>query len=157
MIAPRPEYGTEILLQAFARVRGAIAAAKLALYGPGSDSVRAPGVHAFGELHRAQALALMGAADVFVRPTLADGDSVSVREALALGCAVVATDVGNRPPEVRLVPAGDAAALADAMAAEAAVLDANPARTPVPAGADNLSRILSLYGVEAACAASAVS
>ena len=54
--------------------------AALALYGPASDAVHVEGVRAFGELHRAQALALVAACDVFVRPTLADGDSVSVRE-----------------------------------------------------------------------------
>ncbi len=157
MIAPRPEYGAATLLEAFARVRSSIASARLALYGPGTESTRAPGVRAFGELHRAQALALMGASDVFVRPTLADGDSVSVREALALGCAVIATAVGNRPAEVRLVPPGDAAALAEAMVVAASELDARPPRAVPEPGADNLARILSLYGVEAACAASAVS
>jgi len=47
---------------------------------------------------------------VFVRPTLADGDAVSVREALALGRVVVASAVGERPAAARLFPAGDAAA-----------------------------------------------
>ncbi|GAB4224278.1 MAG: hypothetical protein Kow0062_25750 [Acidobacteriota bacterium] len=37
--------------------------------------------------------------DVLVRPTLADGDAVSIREALALGLGVVASDVVQRPPE----------------------------------------------------------
>jgi glycosyltransferase involved in cell wall biosynthesis len=87
--------------------------AALALYGPGSESLLAAGVHAFGELHRPQALALMAACDVFVRPTLADGDAISVREAIALGRPVVASAVGARPPEARLFPAGDAAACAE--------------------------------------------
>ncbi|HZX94471.1 MAG TPA: glycosyltransferase family 4 protein, partial [Myxococcales bacterium] len=152
MIAPRPEYGAEILLDAFARVRSRLPAASLALYGPGSESVHADGVQGFGEIPRARALALMAACDVFVRPTLADGDSVSVREALALGRPVVATSVGHRPDGVRLVPPGDAAALAEALAAaaEAGALPAGPA-------ANGLQRILSLYGLEAACVASAVS
>lgn len=157
MIAPRPEYGASVLLQAFAQVRSRLPSAWLALYGPGSEHVHAERVHAFGELHRAQALALMGASDVFVRPTLADGDSVSVREALALGCLVVATSVGNRPAEVRLAPPGDAAALSDAMAAAADEAFARAARIAVAPAGNGLSRILSLYGVEAACAASAVS
>jgi hypothetical protein len=42
-------------------------------------------------------LALMSACDVFLRPTLEDGDSISVREALALGVPVVASRVGARP------------------------------------------------------------
>ena len=153
MVAPRPEYGETTLLAAFARVRAKLPGAALALYGPGSESVREDGVTAFGELHRTQALALMAACDVFVRPTLADGDSVSVREALALGRRVVATSVGQRPPEARLVPPGDAVALADALAASAA--EAGP-RQEEASALDSLQRILSLYGVKA-CAASAAS
>jgi glycogen synthase len=152
MIAPRVEYGQEILLRAFADVRVTLPSAALALYGPGSEAVCADRVHAFGELHRGQALALMAACDVFVRPTLADGDSVSVREALALGRKVVATSVGHRPAEVRLVPPGDAAALAEALVASSA----DTAAQPAAAGPDHLQRILSFYGVTA-CAASAAS
>ena len=152
MLAPRPEYGQEILLRAFADVRVKLPGAALALYGPGSDSVHEDRVHAFGELQRGQALALMAACDVFVRPTLADGDSVSVREALALGRTVVATSVGHRPAQVRLVPPGDVAALAEALLASSAEVPAHPAE----AGPDPLKQILSFYGVTA-CAASAVS
>ena len=36
--------------------------------------------------------------DVFVRPTITDGDSVSVRECLSLGVPVVASDAVARPP-----------------------------------------------------------
>src|SRR5207302_955667 len=126
MIAPRREYAQDVLLRAFAEVRVKLPDAGLALYGPGSDSVSGAGVHAFGELHRPQALAVMAACDVFVRPTLADGDSVSVREALALGRRVVATSVGHRPAEVRLVPPGDAAALAEALVASSMETGAQP-------------------------------
>ena len=153
MVAPRPEYGQEILLRAFSEVRAKLPGAALALYGPASDSVRGEGVRAFGELHRAQALALMAACDVFVRPTLADGDSVSVREALALGRPVVATAVGHRPQEVRLVPPGDPSALAQALMASSADLAPRPAQVAAP---DTLQRILDLYGVTS-CAASAAS
>ncbi len=153
MIAPRPEYGQEILLRAFREVRARLPGAALALYGPASDTVQGDGVRAFGELHRAQALALMAACDVFVRPTLADGDSVSVREALALGRQVVATAVGHRPREVRLVPPGDAEALAEALVASTAETGARPSASPAP---ENLERILSFYGVTP-CAASAAS
>jgi glycogen synthase len=152
MTAPRREYAQDVLLRAFAEVRVKLPDAALALYGPGSDSVRDAGVHAFGELHRPQALAVMAACDVFVRPTLADGDSVSVREALALGRRVVATSVGHRPAEVRLVPPGDAAALAEALVASST----DPGTQPPQAAPDGVQRILSLYGVTA-CAASAAS
>jgi glycosyltransferase involved in cell wall biosynthesis len=158
MVAPRPEYGEALLLSAFAQVRHEIDGAFLALYGPDSDDARGDGVLAFGELLRPEALALMAACDVFVRPTLADGDSVSVREAIALGRTVVASDVGTRPAEARLVPPGDATALSHALIAAAREGSAGPARDRSSKAADAFSRILSLYGfTEDRCAASAVS
>jgi glycosyltransferase involved in cell wall biosynthesis len=57
----------------------------------------------------------MQALDVFVRPTYFDGDACSVREALALGVRVVASDTEFRPDGVRLFPRGDADALAEAI------------------------------------------
>jgi hypothetical protein len=207
MVAPRPEYGEEILLQAFAQVRAVLPAAKLALYGIGSErhargmafpegrgprpesrglagpevrglagpearglagpEARSPAVHGFGELPRPQALALISSCDVFVRPTLADGDSVSVREALAFGSAVVATQVGNRPAEVKLVAPGDADALAKGLLEAAGEISFRPSRMASAPAADSLDRILMLYGwqqpaaqapeEEAPCAASAAS
>ncbi|MCU1277674.1 MAG: group 1 glycosyl transferase, partial [bacterium] len=95
----------------------------LVLYGPGTHepalaaAARARGldgsVHHLGELERRRALAVVATADLFVRPTLADGDAISVREAIALGRPVIASAVGTRPPEAALFPAGDAAACAE--------------------------------------------
>jgi glycosyltransferase involved in cell wall biosynthesis len=145
-------YGAEVLLRAFAEVHQRNPRARLALYGPGTlelEPIRSDGaVRAFGELHRPAALAMIAGSDVFVRPTLADGDSVSVREAVALGRVVVATSVGTRPAEARLAPPGDAAALARALT-EAA--DNRPVlrlardgeKDP---GADCVHRLLTLYG-----------
>jgi glycosyltransferase involved in cell wall biosynthesis len=155
MLAPSPVYGQDVLLRAFAQVRARIPSARLAAYGVGTESLRAEGVTGFGELHRPSALALIEASDVFVRPTLVDGDSVSVREALALGRVVVATRAGNRPPEARLVPPGDADALARGLL-EAAE---QPPRAKGASGQDPIQRVLALYGGEEAapCAASAAS
>ena len=155
MVAPRPEYGEEILLRAFEQVQKSLPSARLALYGPGSEA-RVPQPEArspkspfrFGELPRPQALALIAACDVFVRPTLADGDSVSVREALALGRTVVATRVGNRPAEVKLVAPGDASSLSKGLLEAAGEISARPARSVGAPAADSLARILSLYGFE---------
>jgi len=155
MLAPPQLYGKEVLLSAFALVRAQLPEARLVVYGVGTESVQADGVEGFGELHRPTALALIASCDVFVRPTLVDGDSVSVREALALGRQVVATSVGHRPPEARLVAPGDAKALARGLL-EAAE---QPARTQIAASAEPLHRLLALYGLSAEemapCAASA--
>jgi glycosyltransferase involved in cell wall biosynthesis len=158
MLAPGTVYGKETLLRAFGVVHARNPRARLALYGPGTELLgpevarlcgesAASAVHAFGELHRPTALALIASCDVFVRPTLADGDSVSVREAVALGRAVVATSVGTRPPEARLVPPGDTDALATALV-DAAQEHPSLRVAPAPeeaAKADCLHRLLALY------------
>ena len=70
-----------------------------------------------GDVPHAATIRLISQSAVFLRTTLYDGDSVSVREALQLGVPVVATDNGMRPTGVHLMPRGDAAALRDAVAA----------------------------------------
>lgn len=44
--------------------------------------------------------------NAFIRPTLSDGDAVSIREALALSVPVLATDVVDRPKGVTVFPLG---------------------------------------------------
>jgi glycogen synthase len=113
-LAPGPIYGADLLLPAFDVLRAELPGAGLVIFGEGTagDAFRRPGVLGLGEIDHAAALAVMEASDVFVRPTRADGDAVSVREALALGCCVVASTVGHRPPGCLLFPAGDATSLA---------------------------------------------
>jgi glycosyltransferase involved in cell wall biosynthesis len=52
-------------------------------------------------------MALLARADVFVRPTLVDGDSMSVREALSVGTPTVASDTVHRPPGVSCYRTGE--------------------------------------------------
>jgi glycosyltransferase involved in cell wall biosynthesis len=61
-----------------------------------------------GEVPHGRCLALLRAADVVVRSTFADGDAITVREALGLGVPVVASDTDFRPEGVRLFRRGDA-------------------------------------------------
>jgi glycogen(starch) synthase len=123
MLAPGVEYGAECMLDAFALVHKRRPDAGLVIYGPGTREPRLAAavdarglggsVHHLGELTRERALAVAATADVFVRPTLADGDAISVREALALGRPVVASQVGTRPAGIFGFAAGDAAACAE--------------------------------------------
>jgi len=159
MLARGPVYGAEVLLRAFAQVHARNPRAGLALYGPGTAELEiahtcgsaAAAIRIFGELHRPAALAVIAGGDVYVRPTFADGDSVSVREAVALGRTVVATSVGTRPREAILVPPGDPAALAAALlqAAEARPALRVARGTDVELNEDCVRRLLELYGFAA--------
>ncbi|HEX9050634.1 MAG TPA: glycosyltransferase, partial [Anaeromyxobacter sp.] len=111
-LAPGRIHGADVLAAAFARVRARDPGAGLVAFGPGTEALAGEGILALGDVPHGAALAVIAAADVLVRPTRADGDAVSVREALALGTGVVATAVGHRPPGCLLVAPGDAAALA---------------------------------------------
>jgi len=75
-----------------------------------SDAVLLP-----GDIPHALALRAMARSAVFLRTTLYDGDSVSVREALHLGVPVVATDNRMRPGGVILMRAHKENALCDAI------------------------------------------
>jgi glycogen synthase len=64
-----------------------------------------------GDVPHEITLRAIALADAYVRTTLYDGDSISVREALHLGVPVVATDNGMRPPGCHLIPPGNVEAL----------------------------------------------
>lgn len=144
LLAPGAVYGADLLLPALAALRAReLPRAGLVAFGAGTERLALPGVLGLGEISHPGVLAALAAADVFVRPTRADGDAVSVREALALGCAVVASEVGHRPEGCLLFPAGDAAALTGRLA-EAAHRGRPGARPPERD--DPLDAILAMYG-----------
>jgi len=113
----RPEYGFDLLVNAIARLRERHPDVGCVVMGSGEDFQKArervdqarldEHILLAGDVDHDTCLALMSASDVFVRPTLEDGDSISVREALELKVPVVASRVGTRPPGAILFHPGD--------------------------------------------------
>ena len=113
----RPEYGFHLLIQGLSRLQERYPRIGCLVMGSGEDRqkaealVRGAGlenhVQLLGDVNHDMCLALIRRSCVFVRPALEDGDSMSVREALALGVPVVASRVGSRPPAVTLFNPGD--------------------------------------------------
>lgn len=116
------EYLLPLQLLAFGKFVAAYPQARFVIIGSGSrrDAIEAEirampagaQVLLSGDTAHPVTVALIKRAAMLWRITAFDGDSVSVREAIAIGTPVLATDNGMRPPEVHLV-AADAAAIAD--------------------------------------------
>ncbi len=124
-----PAKAQHVLLEAFARLAAAVPAARLFLAGDGPRRAaledRARGL---GVAERVRFLGvwrdvpgLLAAADLFVLSSVREGLSLSLLEAMRAGRAVVTTDAGGSREAVadgvtgRVVPPGDAAALAAAI------------------------------------------
>jgi len=134
-----PEYGMALLLDATARLRVRHPGLGVVLVGPDELADGCPRwTLPLGEQARPTLLAVMQTLDVFVRPTYFDGDAGSVREALALGVRVVASETDSRPQGVWRFPCGDADALADA-------IDAALARPAPRIDSTSLPALLALY------------
>lgn len=113
----RPEYGFEFLVAVLTRLSRTHPSFGCLVMGSGEQMEEAKGrikaagleenIHLLGDVEHDKCLALMSLCDVFLRPTLADGDAISVREALSLGIPVVASRVGTRPAGTILFPRGD--------------------------------------------------
>ena len=126
-LAPAKDFA--MLLRAFARVR-ARRSVHLVILGEGSkrgsleQQLHELGVAADVELHGFvdNPFAWMSRASLFVLSSAWEGSPGVLVEAMACGCPVVSTDCPSGPDEIlaggrygRLVPVGDAAALADAI------------------------------------------
>jgi glycogen synthase len=104
----RPEYGFDLLISALTKLRHSHPAIGCVVMGSGEQRASAErvvqqagledAVLMAGDVDHQTCLAVMARSDLFLRPTLEDGDSISVREALALKIPVIASRVGTRPP-----------------------------------------------------------
>jgi glycosyltransferase involved in cell wall biosynthesis len=113
----RREYGFELLLDAVKELKPVHRDLGCVVMGDGEhrDSAEraveraglSDSVLLTGDLEHEMCLSLIATSDVFVRPTFMDGDAISVREALALGVPVVASNVGTRPEGTTLFEVGN--------------------------------------------------
>jgi glycosyltransferase involved in cell wall biosynthesis len=106
-----PEYGINLLLDAVGHLSSRfpnVGCVVMGLHNPN----RPDNVLTLGDIPHLDCLVLMSKADVFVRPTFADGDSISVREALAMNVPVVASDCARRPDGTVLFKTGNSEDLA---------------------------------------------
>lgn len=113
----RPEYGFPLLVEAVSRLRRLYPAVGCVVMGScehgedAFDRIREASIEdhmlLLGDVEHDRCLSVMAGSDLFIRPTLHDGDSISVREALAVGVPVVASQTGNRPDGVHLFQPGD--------------------------------------------------
>lgn len=125
-----PWKGMPGIIEAMVTAREALPEASLSIAGDGPEydalaryaHVRlGDGGRLLGRLSHADTLALIEDADVFVLNSTYEGLSHLLIEALALGKAIVATDVGGNPELIEdgknglLVPAGDREALSEAI------------------------------------------
>jgi glycosyltransferase involved in cell wall biosynthesis len=112
-----PEYDLPLQIEVLSAVRQRYPNAGLAIVGSGSLQAQlevqiegvpyASDIKLCGDVEHGVTLSAIEACDVFLRTTLYDGDSISVREALHLGVPVIATDNGMRPPGVHLIAISD--------------------------------------------------
>ncbi len=110
-----PEYGIELVVGALKELRAAYPRLGVVIMGPGPEvklqinELTDVDRHIMftGPMPHETVLGVMKELSIFVRPTYTDGDSISVREALALGVSVIASDTGYRPDGVILFRKGN--------------------------------------------------
>jgi glycosyltransferase involved in cell wall biosynthesis len=121
-----PVYGYDVLLNAVELLREKEFQFKVNIVSYGVDTDRyggsikrrceSLGVHMINSLPPDEFINFLSGVDIFVRPSLVDGDANSLREAHWAGARVVASDCVKRPEWARLFPTGDAESLADCLA-----------------------------------------
>ncbi|MFY0523473.1 glycosyltransferase family 4 protein [Archangium gephyra] len=119
--------GVHHLLRALGRLRSPMVRLRVVGDGPELQSLRELAV-ALGIQHQTEFLGLrndvhelLGSSDICIQPTLLEAFGLTIAEAMACGCAVVASRVGGIPEVIQhggtglLVEPGDEAALAGAL------------------------------------------
>jgi glycogen synthase len=148
-----PEYDLALQVEAVRRLRETFPSIGLAIIGGGSLEAElrrkiAAAPHRehillCGDIPHPATLRAIERSDLFLRTTLYDGDSISVREALHLGVPVIATDNGMRPAGVQLIPMADLDALCRAV--ETCLKEPAHAQPPTAAGVENLDAVFRFY------------
>lgn len=152
----QPAYNLPLQIEALEKIREKFPEAGLMIVGAGDleDELRrlidakSYNRHALlaGDVEHAVTLHLINDCDVLLRVTDYDGDAISVREALYLDTPVIATDNGMRPAGVRLIPAGDRAALEKAIESTLAERrQGEKVKSAKPDDYRNITAILNLY------------
>lgn len=148
------EYDLELQIDTLDLIRRRHPGAGLVIIGSGSlerqlreqiqSKAYADDILLCGNVPHPVSLGLIQKANVFLRTTLYDGDSVSVRESIALGVPVVATDNGMRPEGVRLIPPSNPEALVVAIEKVLSEPERTRAEAP-PSDEKNLEAVLEFY------------
>jgi len=151
----RPEYDFDLLIHALSRLRRRYPNVQCLVMGSGEQQdeaerlIREEGmeesVKLLGDVPHESCLALISASDLFVRATRKDGDSISVREALALGVPTVVSDVGHRPPGAILFRPGDLDDLVDRMETALAIPRQQDADRDIRQTSTHGHRLLEIY------------
>jgi len=146
----RPEYGFDLLIDCLALLRHSCPSFGCMVMGSGEQRIEAEqrvreagleeSVLLLGDVCHETCLSLVSACDMFLRTTLTDGDSISVREAHAMGIPVVATNVGMRPAGAILFDAGDVEGMLAAIERALAVT-----RGSQPHAAGSMDRLMEIY------------
>jgi glycogen synthase len=149
------EYDLAFQIDALEKVRERWPRAGLMVVGSGSleEGLRrqirsksyADHVRLCGDVPRPITLRLIESSNIFLRTTLYDGDALSVREALHLGVATIATDNGMRPDGVILIPVADSAALIEAISSALVSPRPKPPANRDGVPPENFDAVLDLY------------
>lgn len=145
----RPEYGFGLLLQAISELRKTHPRLGCVVIGDSESRPEGLPQHmlAIGDVTHESCLAVIARSDIFVRATFSDGDAISVREALALGTPVVASDVVGRPAGTLCFKTGDANDLAAKIECLLSSARPRPYVSSQPSG-NSIQRLLELYATQ---------